>query len=101
MLTGTLTYAAQMKGLQFDQIEIQPQEPAVERVQLANPDGKELQISVCFSAISSHDEARAIAARLMGLILDRLAFHQNTALPFPTPFRAPFPQDHTADCSVP
>src|SRR5258708_34797283 len=97
MLTGTLTYAAQMKGLQFDQIEIQPQEPAVERVQLANPDGKELQISVCFSAISSHDEARAIAARLMELILDRLAFQQNTAIGFPRPLSAPFTEIGTGE----
>jgi hypothetical protein len=79
-----------MKGLQFDGLEIPSAEPTIERIQLANPEGTELQIAISFSAVGSQDEARTIAARVIEPILNRLAFQENIAIGFPRPLTSSF-----------
>ncbi len=95
MLNGTLTYTATMKGLQFEGLELTPNEPGIERVELKSPDGTDLLITVHFAAVASQEEARTRAARLIEPILDQLAFHTQRAIGFPRPLSGAFTEIRT------
>ncbi|MDE2058384.1 MAG: hypothetical protein KGL31_10835 [candidate division NC10 bacterium] len=82
MFKGAVTFVAAIKGngLKFESFEFNPDEASVEKVDIVGQNGEEIRTTVYLSSVASHDEGRALAAKVTEKALDRMSIRHNLAI---------------------
>lgn len=80
MATGTVQFAAPLRGLQFEPIEIADSRPAVEKIVLEAQNDGWLHIVIHLIDIFNFEDAEAIANGILPSILNRIAFYRNVSV---------------------
>lgn len=79
---GVVKFRASIKGngLKFTPVDFNPGETGIEKIEIESPNGAEIQATVYISAVTTDENARVIATRLITSVLDRLSFIHNLAI---------------------
>ncbi len=82
MYRGTVCFVARIKGsgLTAPLFTFNPNEPGVEKVEIEGPSGDEIHTTVHLASVASHDDGKAIAAKVNTAALNRIAFNHLIAI---------------------
>lgn len=82
MFKGAVTFVAEIKGngLKFESFEFNSNEAGVEKVEVVGQNGDEIRTTVYLNSVASHDEGRALAAKVTKKALDRMSIRHNLAI---------------------
>jgi hypothetical protein len=81
MFNGSVIHGAFVRGkFQFTSFDFNPNQPGVEKVTLEAPDGDCITSTTYLNGVVSQDEGRKLAATIIALALNRLAFQHGIAI---------------------
>ncbi len=77
MYMGTVCFVARIKGngLTVPLFTFNPNEASVEKVEIEGPNGDEIRTIVHLASVASHDDGKALAAKVNTVALNRIAFN--------------------------
>jgi len=85
MYTATINFQTRIKsdGVRFPLVEFNPNVPGVSKVEIEAPNGHEIHGTIHLTAVASLNEARALAAEVHRVALDRIVFNHGIAIENP------------------
>jgi hypothetical protein len=85
MYTATINFQTRIKsdGVRFPLVEFNPNVPGVSKAEIEAPNGHEIHGTIHLTAVASLNEARALAAEVHRVALDRIVFNHGIAIENP------------------
>jgi hypothetical protein len=82
MFKGTVKFSTRIKGngLTFPLFEFNPNEGGVDKVEVEGRNGDEILSTVYLASVATHEEGRAISAKVNMAALDRICFFHGIAI---------------------